>query len=197
MANSPNLIFPHGGYRRLITYRLGCLIYDATEAFCSRYLDPKDRTYDQMIQAARSGVANIVEGSEAAATSKKTELKLTNVAKASQEELLFDYQAFLRQHHLPEWSTGDDRIQIVRSHRPETLDQLRLLMASLVGSEPDPKQKDKRKLEVAANVMICLIHQETYLLNGQIDRLARDFTENGSFTERLYHFRKKAREKDR
>ena len=77
------LIPKHGGYRRLITYRLGMLIYDATVAFCARYIDRRDRTHDQMVQAARSGVANIVEGSEAAATSKKTELKLTNVAKAA------------------------------------------------------------------------------------------------------------------
>ena len=99
-----SLILPHGGYKKLRTYKLGNLIYDATAAFCARYLNRKDRTYDQMVQAARSGVANIIEGSEASATSKGTEIKLTNVAKASQEELLTDYQAFLRQRGLPEWT---------------------------------------------------------------------------------------------
>ena len=79
------LIPPHGGYKKLVTYRIGNLIYDATVAFCERYISRRDRTFDQMVQAARSGVANIIEGSEASATSKKTELKLTNVAKASQE----------------------------------------------------------------------------------------------------------------
>ena len=100
MNNSSDLIPPHGGYSKLVTYRLGSLIYDATAAFCKQYINCKDRTYDQMVQAARSGVANIVEGSQASATSKKTELKLTNIAKASQEELLEDYRSFLRQHNL-------------------------------------------------------------------------------------------------
>ena len=99
MNNNSDLIPPHGGYCRLLTYKLGSLIYDATAAFCKQYINCKDRTYDQKVQAARSGVANIVEGSQASATSKKTELKLTNVAKASQEELLEDYRSFLRQHN--------------------------------------------------------------------------------------------------
>ncbi len=130
-----SLIPPHGGYKKLRTYKLGNLIYDATAAFCEQYLDRKDRTYDQMVQAARSGVANIIEGSEASATSKKTELKLTNVAKASHEELLTDYQAFLRQRGLPEWAAESPAAQTVRRARPETLDQLRQLMAALV-SDP-------------------------------------------------------------
>ena len=100
---SEHLLHPHGGYSKLVTYKLGLLIYDATAAFCEHYFDRKDRTFDQMVQAARSGVANIVEGSEASAASKKTELKLTNVAKASQEELLEDYRSFLRQRTLPIW----------------------------------------------------------------------------------------------
>lgn len=130
MTNSAtDLIPPHGGYRKLLTYRLGVLIYDATVAFCDRYINRKERTYDQMVQAARSGVANIVEGSEASATSKKTELKLTNVAKASQEELLFDYQTFLRQNHLPEWSADSPQALLVRQSRPQNLDELRQLMA--------------------------------------------------------------------
>ena len=191
MPKSSDLILPHGGYKKLITYKLGCLIYDATEAFCNRYIDRKDRTYDQMIQAARSGVANIVEGSEAAATSKKTELKLTNVAKASLEELFFDFQTFLRQHDLTDWSAEAKRIRQVRKSKPETLEELRTLMASLMQSEPE---KNKGKMEVACNVMLCLIHQESYLLMRQIDRLAKDFLEHGSFSERLYYFRKKSKQ---
>lgn len=183
------LIPKHGGYRRLITYRLGMLIYDATVAFCARYIDRRDRTHDQMVQAARSGVANIVEGSEAAATSKKTELKLTNVAKASQEELLFDYQAFLRQRNLPEWPADSPEALAVRQARPADLAQLRNLMAVLVSDKSDRLDKSDRKAEVAANVMICLINQETFLLRRQLSRLEQEFVEEGGFTERLYRVR--------
>ena len=203
-----SLIPPHGGYKKLRTYKLGNLIYDATVAFCAQYLDRKDRTYDQMVQAARSGVANIIEGSEASATSKKAELKLTNVAKASQEELLTDYQAFLRQRGLPEWAANSPAAQTVRRARPETLDQLRQLMAALV-SDPalglprssdlsdlsDPSDKAARKAEVAGNVMLCLINKETYLLGRQIARLAADFEQEGGFTERLHRIRTEIRKK--
>ena len=202
-----SLIPPHGGYKKLRTYKLGNLIYDATAAFCAQYLDRKDRTYDQMVQAARSGVANIIEGSEASATSKKTELKLTNVAKASQEELLADYQAFLRQRGLPEWAANSLAAQTVRRARPETLDQLRQLMAVLV-SDPalglprssdlsDLSDKAARKAEVAGNVMLCLINQETYLLARQIARLAADFEQEGGFTERLHRIRTEIRKKEK
>ena len=203
-----SLIPPHGGYKKLRTYKLGNLIYDATVAFCAQYLDRKDRTYDQMVQAARSGVANIIEGSEASATSKKAELKLTNVAKASQEELLTDYQAFLRQRGLPEWAANSPAAQTVRRARPETLDKLRQLMSALV-SDPalglprssdlsdlsDPSDKAARKAEVAGNVMIGLICQETYLLARQIARLATDFEQAGGFTERLHRIRTEIRKK--
>ena len=195
-----SLIPPHGGYKKLRTYKLGNLIYDATAAFCEQYLDRKDRTYDQMVQAARSGVANIIEGSEASATSKKTELKLTNVAKASQEELLTDYQAFLRQRGLPEWQLDSPPIQTLRQVKPETLDQLRQLMAALVsdpalGAARDRTDKAALKAEVAGNVMIGLIKQETYLLERQITRLATDFEQKGGFTERLHRIRTEVRKK--
>lgn len=215
-----SLIPPHGGYKKLRTYKLGNLIYDATAAFCAQYLDRKDRTYDQMVQAARSGVANIIEGSEASATSKKSELKLTNVAKASQEELLTDYQTFLRQRGLPEWTADSPAAQVVRRARPETLDQLRQLMAALVAdsallpesptracrtcrtcqtelaqAKDAAPSKTARKAEVAGNVMLCLINQETYLLGRQIARLAADFEQKGGFTERLHRIRTEARRK--
>ena len=191
------LIPPHGGYKKLRTYKLGNLIYDATAAFCAQYLDRKDRTYDQMVQAARSGVANIIEGSEASATSKKTELKLTNVAKASQEELLSDYQAFLRQRGLPEWELDSPAIQTLRSVKPETLNQLRQLMAALVADSALRSDKAALKAEVAGNVMIGLIKQETYLLEHQIARLAADFERGGGFTERLHRIRTEFREKEK
>ena len=190
-----DLIPPHGGYKKLVTYKLGNLIYDATVAFCARYLDRKDRTYDQMVQAARSGVANIIEGSEASATSKKTELKLTNVAKASQEELLADYQAFLRQHALPEWQSDSEQVQLIRQTRPETLHELRQLMAVLVSDQSDLSDKSDIKLTVACNTMITLINQETYLLARQITKLAASFEQGGGFTERLYRVRSANRQK--
>ena len=197
-STDTDLIPPHGGYRKLLTYRLGVLIYDATVAFCDRYINRKERTYDQMVQAARSGVANIVEGSEASATSKKTELKLTNVAKASQEELLFDYQTFLRQNALPEWAADSPQALLVRQSRPQNLEELRQLMALLVSDLSDKSDKSDKsdiKAEVAGNVMICLINQETFLLNRQITRLAAEFEQEGGFTERLYRMRSATRQK--
>ena len=187
--NAAHLIPLHGGYSRLVTYKLGLLIYDATAAFCEHYFDRKDRTFDQMVQAARSGVANIVEGSEASAASKKTELKLTNVAKASQEELLEDYRSFLRQRTLPIWEPESETAKIIRQARPENLTQLRQLMALLVSDLSDKSDKNAIKQEVAANTMICLINQETFLLARQITRLAADFEKDGGFTERLYRIR--------
>ena len=189
---SEHLIPPHGGYSKLVTYKIGLLIYDATAAFCEHYFDRKDRTFDQMVQAARSGVANIVEGSEASAASKKTELKLTNVAKASQEELLEDYRSFLRQRNLPMWDAQSAQAHTVRQARPENLVQLRQLMVFLVSDLSDKSDKSDKnavKQEVAANTMICLINQETFLLARQIARLATDFENQGGFTERLYRVR--------
>ena len=197
--NSEPLIPPHGGYAKLVTYKLGNLIYDATTAFCDRYINIKDRTHDQMVQAARSGVINIMEGSEASATSKKSELKLTNVAKASQEELLGDYMAFLRQRNLPIWSADSVEAKTVRNTRPGTLAQLRQLMGNMVSDRSDRSDKSDKTLlkqEVAANTMICLINQETYLLGRQITKLAMNFKENGGFTERLYRVRSENRKKD-
>ena len=190
---SEHLLPPHGGYSKLVTYKLGLLIYDATAAFCEHYFDRKDRTFDQMVQAARSGVANIVEGSEASAASKKTELKLTNVAKASQEELLEDYRSFLRQRSLPMWDAQSVQAHTVRQARPENLVQLRQLMVFLVSDKSDKSDKNAVKQEVAANTMICLINQETFLLARQISRLAADFEKDGGFTERLYRIRSEKR----
>ena len=154
-------------------------------------------------------MANIIEGSEAAATSKKTELKLTNVAKASQEELLADYQAFLRQRGLSEWPPESHAARLVRNARPENLAQLRQLMATLVADlsigvflfsdrsdRSDRSDKSLLKAEVAGNVMLCLINQATYLLGRQLSRLAADFEHEGGFSERLYRVRSEARAKN-
>src|SRR6476469_9831179 len=103
------LIPTHGGYRKLKSFQLAQLCYDVTIRFCTRYIDKRSRTHDQMVQAARSGVQNIAEGSKASGTSKKSELKLTNVARASLEELRLDYEDFLRQRGLNLWNYNDPR----------------------------------------------------------------------------------------
>ena len=113
-----SLILPHGGYKKLKTFQLAELIYDCTVRFCRRFIDRGSRTNDQMVQAARSGVQNIVEGSMAAGTSRKTEIKLTNVARASLEELKRDYLDFLRQRGFETWKRDDPRRQDLISRRP-------------------------------------------------------------------------------
>ena len=196
---SDDLLFPHGGYRKLITYKLGVLIYDATVAFCNQYFSIKNRTHDQMVQAARSGVANIVEGSQVSGTNKKIELKLVDIARGSQSELLFDYERFLEQRELPVWDSESAPAKFVRETRPKTLQQLRRLMVKLVSELSDQSElpdKHDIKQEVAANTMICLIHQELFLLNRQIARLGGDFEKNGGFTERMYRTRLQKRNTD-
>ena len=122
-ANEP-LIPKHGGYRKLKSFQVAQLIYDVTVRFCDRYIDKRSRTHDQMVQAARSGVQNIAEGSQASGTSKKTELKLTNVARASLEELRLDYEDFLRQRGLPIWERDDPRRQRLIDRRCATADEV-------------------------------------------------------------------------
>ncbi len=119
------LIGKHGGYRKLKGFRMAQLAYDVTVAFCDRYVDKYSRTRDQMVQAARSGVQNIAEGSQASATSKKTELKLTGVARASLEELALDYEDYLRQHDLPLWEREHPALEELRRRRPESLDEFK------------------------------------------------------------------------
>jgi len=112
------LIPKHGGYRKLKSFQVAQLAYDVTARFCERYIDRRNRTHDQMVQAARSGVQNIAEGSQASGTSKKMELKLTNVARASLEELRLDYEDFLRQRGLPLWERNDPRRAELIDQRP-------------------------------------------------------------------------------
>ena len=122
--NTDPLIPKHGGYRKLKSFQIAQLIYDVTVRFCNRYVDKYSRTHDQMVQAARSGVQNIAEGSQASGTSKKTELKLTNVARASLEELRLDYEDFLRQRGCAIWERNDGRRQDLINHRFTTADEV-------------------------------------------------------------------------
>lgn len=203
--NKESLIPPHGGYRKLKSFQVAQLAYDLTVLFVERYVPRNSRTRDQMVQAARSGVQNIAEGSQASATSKKTELKLTNVARASLEELKLDYEDFLRQHGLRLWGKDDPETLMLRSAKLENIAQLRRLAAVLVGrlsdqsdqsdkaDKADVSDRESLKAEVTANCALVLIEQATYLLNRLIERLARDFVNEGGFTERLYRVRTEAR----
>jgi four helix bundle suffix protein len=176
--HSPTALSPSGGYRKLRSFQVAELIYDGTVIFCDRFIDKRSRTHDQMVQAARSGRQNTAEGSMAAATSKKTEIKLTNVAKASLEELLLDCEDFLRQRRLRQWHKDSPEALAVR--RRYQSDQ---------SVTYDPYDIATATPEVAANTLICLINQATYLLKRQIEAQERSFVEDGGFTERLYQAR--------
>jgi four helix bundle suffix protein len=166
---------PHGGYQKLLSYQKSVIVYDATVRFCERFLNKRDRTVDQMVQAARSGKQNIIEGSMASGTSKKTEIKLTNVARASLEELLEDYRDFLRVRSLNFWEKDSREAQYVRK----------------LGAAPEASYEtfrvfiDTRPPEVVANIIICLIHQTNYLLDRQIRYLEKAFVEEGGLSERM------------
>ena len=183
----------HGGYRALRAHQVARDIYDWTVIFCNRFIDRRSRTHDQMVQAARSGCRNIAEGSAVSATSKKMEIKLTNVAKASLEELLLDYEDYLRQHGLLLWSKDSPEALAVRARYRgsefEPSDGSGQSDASNRPLEGGPYGLSTASAEVAANTLICLIHQATYLLRRQIERLEQDFLEHGGYTERLHRER--------
>jgi len=186
-----------GGYRELRTFQIATVIYDATYHFCERFLDPRSRTVDQMTQAARSGRQNIAEGSRAAATSSQTELRLVNVARSSLEELLLDYEDFLRHRRLPQWHADSSEAMNVReigrqraaddpsdrSDQPpdqaltRIADDRRYAIYAPWLEHPEPA--------VRANALICLIHQANTLLDRQIAALERDFVEEGGYSEQL------------
>lgn len=176
------VIGPHGGYRNLKSYQNAEIVYDATVVFCNRFVDRRSRTHDQMVQAARSGKQNIAEGSMASGTSRKTELKLVSVARASLEELLLDYQDFLRQNGLPLWEKDHPKAMEVRKLVYKT-------NRSYTTYEPYLEST----AEAAANAMICLIHQANYLLDQQLRQLDQQFREEGGFTEKLHQARTQAR----
>jgi four helix bundle suffix protein len=180
---SPQLIPPHGGYRELQSYRMSEIVYDATVAFCDRFIERRSRTHDQMVQAARSGKQNIAEGSMASGTSKKTELKLIGVARASLEELLLDFQDYLRQRGLAIWGKEHPKAKEVRALCYQKNRSYLTYKAYIETSPP----------EVAANTMICVIHQTNYLLDQQLRALEKEFLKEGGFTERLYRTRSQMR----
>jgi four helix bundle suffix protein len=191
MSGDNSMLRPHGGYRRLRSFQVTEIIYDGTVSFCDRFVDKRSRTHDQMVQAARSGRQNIAEGSRASATSSQTELRLVNVARASLDELLLDFEDFLRQRKLKQWAKDDPearRVREVGSRRgrgfSDRTDQ----------SDPTDRSGDKkdysewldhRDSAVVANALICLIHQANYLLDRQIQGLEREFVEGGGYSERL------------
>jgi four helix bundle suffix protein len=208
---SEPLIPKHGGYRNLKSFQIAQLCYDVTVRFCDRYISPKSRTHDQMVQAARSGVQNIAEGSQASGTRKKFELKLTNVARASLEELRLDYEDFLRQRGLPLWRQGDPRRKELVARRCATAEEV----ADWVGEVrrrdgPDGRYgrdglNGRRRrnapsiesipsiqctyTEIAANAALVLIGVACALLDRQIAAQAAVFTAEGGFTERLHRVR--------
>ena len=180
---SPGLIPPHGGYRKLKSYQNAEIVYDATVKFCDRFVDRRSRTHDQMVQAARSGKQNIAEGSMASGTSKKTELKLVGVARASLEELLLDFEDFLRQRSLAVWGKDHATAQVVRKLAYASNRSYTTYRAYIEDAPP----------EVSANALICLINQTNYLLDQQLRQLEQQFLEEGGFTEKLYRTRLQAR----
>jgi four helix bundle suffix protein len=181
------IILPHGNYRELLSYQKAEVVYDLTFRFCEKHLKKGDRTIGQMVQAARSGKQNIVEGSKASGTSKEMEIKLTNVARASLEELLEDYRDFLRVRDFSLWDKDSREARYARK----------------LGSKPYTTYEtyrtymDTRPAEVVANIAICLIHQANYLLDQQIRRLEKDFLTEGGLRERMTRARLQARDQQR
>lgn len=216
MADQEGLIPRHGGYRKLKSFQLAQLVYDVTVRFCDRYVEKRSRTHDQMVQAARSGVQNIAEGSQASGTSKKTELKLTNVARASLEELRLDYEDFLRQKDLPLWDRQDPRRAQLIARRPATADAVAEWVreqnengrkTGLHGQQNGQSVKSTASMsstqstvfqpstfpEIAANAALVLIAVACSLLDRQLAAQAAAFENEGGFTERLYKTRSQTR----
>jgi len=213
--NEPEKLIPlHGGYRKLKSFQMAQLAYDVTVRFCDRYIEKRSRTRDQMVQAARSGVQNIAEGSQASGTSKKTELKLTNVARASLEELRLDYEDYLRQRGLAQWPPEHPALMRFKAKRCATLEQVRAWVAeersgqTRTDTDGQGRGKVERKsvrvserpcsfvpssAQLVANAALSLLNLACHLLNRQIATLEKNFVEEGGFTERLYRVRTERR----
>ena len=201
----PRRLRPSGGYRDTCSFQTATLIYDSTWWFCEKFLDPRSRTVDQMIQAGRSGRQNIAEGSRAAATSSQTELRLLNVARSSLEELLLDYEDYLRHRRLPQWDPESPEALAVRQvpqryrqeHRDpadpteltDLTDAQRWALYAHWLEHADPA--------IRANATLCLIHQANYLLDQQIAALEQQFVEGGGYSEQLAAARIAERERTR
>ena len=186
--NSQSLILPpRGDYQTLLSYQKSEVIYQITYRFCMRFLKKGDRTVDQMVQAARSGKQNIVEGSKAATTSKEMEIKLTNVARASLEELLEDFRDYLRVRDLRVWDKQSREAAYAR----------KLGMTSPLSFELFREFTETRPAEVVANIAICLIHQANYLLDQQLKALEKSFLKDGGLRERMTRARLQSREQQK
>ena len=212
MARSEELIPKHGGYRKLKSFQVAQLVYDVTVRFCGRYVDPRSRTRDQMVQAARSGVQNIAEASLASGTSKKSELKLTNVARASLEELRLDYEDFLRQRGLPLWPPRHPALVRFKAKRCSTVEEVRAWVEEEHGrartnrdshgqagpGEPSVSVREGPCESVGssmlvANAALSLLNLCCLLLDRQLAAQAAAFEKEGGFTERLYRIRQRRR----
>ncbi|NTW55856.1 MAG: four helix bundle protein [Chlorobiaceae bacterium] len=188
-------IRPGGGYRELRSFQMATVIYDATWRFCEQYLDARSRICDRMTQAARSGRQNIAEGSRASSASSQTELRLVNVARSSLEELLLDYEDYLRHRGLPQWAYDSPEAMEVRKVRAENqsdkADQFNRTEQSATRNSDDKHySRYKRWLEhaepsIRANAIICLIHQAIWLLDRKIEALEREFIEDGGYSGQL------------
>jgi four helix bundle suffix protein len=185
MSNMPSdrFIPPHGGYQKLLSFQKARIVYDGTVYFCDHFIERYSRTRDQMIQAARSGKQNILEGSKASGTSKETEIKLTNVARASLEELLEDYRDFLRVRSLPEWTRTHPYTHRLRQLNRQPNSDYETFRKGIEHTDP----------AISANVLIGLIKLTNYLLDQQLRRLEKDFLNTGGLRERMYHARKRHR----
>lgn len=221
MAEHEPLIPKHGGYRQLKSFQIAQLVHDVTVRFCDRYIDRHSRTHDQMVQAARSGVQNIAEGSQASGTSKKMEMKLTNVARASLEELRLDYEDFLRQRGMPLWKPDHPALKRFKEKRCSTLDEVsdwvkeeRCLIQKTGGhgqartntdtvrdrpgtdqsvSVSDSPCEPIPSSTLVANAALSLLNLSCYLLDRQLAAQAAAFEQEGGFTERLYRTRQSRR----
>jgi four helix bundle suffix protein len=221
--STPDPLIPkHGGYRNLKSFQVAQLVYDVTVRFCDRYIDKRSRTHDQMVQAARSGVQNIAEGSQAStdgiqaiATSKKMEMKLTNVARASLEELRLDYEDFLRQRGLEQWPPDHPTLMRFKSRRYKSVEEIsrwveteRRLWVSGTGMDAHGQTlsqsseasmsvpespKPPSSAQIVANIALSLLNIGCYLLDRQLEAQAKAFEQEGGFTERLYRTRQQRR----
>ena len=200
-SENSSVFLPHGGYRKLRSYKVAEAVYDATVVFCRRFYAQDRRMADQMVQAARSGVRNISEGSGAAATSRKSEMLLTNVARASlSDELLKDYESFLTQNGLRVWPKDCRealamRARLAQDHAPN----LRPAPAGVVrlkGLGGLSEFVQQAAPELAANAMLCAVNQAAYLLKRQLESQGAEFLEKGGFTENLYGARSQKRKSD-
>lgn len=182
-------VFPKsGGFEKLKSYQVAELLYDVTVRFVKRYIEPGSRTKDQMEQAARSGSRNLAEGSVFSATSKKVEMNLTNVAKASLTELKKDYASFLRQNKLQQWGSDD-------AVRHELVDRRFTEVDAVArwGADVHKRFPERGAAEIAANIGFIYANVAIALSDRQLQSLGKDFEANGGFNERLYKVRSEAR----